>query len=135
MASLRGAIGGRKLARDGKHQGDSMFGSGDGVAERRVHDDDAAARGSRNIDIVDANAGAADDLQIGRSLDQLFGRLGGGTNGQTIIIADDFGKFVLVLAKLRLEIDFDATIAENLDGGFRQFVGYEYARCHGLRAP
>ncbi|MNK69108.1 hypothetical protein D3C87_884880 [compost metagenome] len=135
LAGLRRAVGGRKLARNGKHQRDGMFRSRDGVAERRVHDDDTAARGGRNIDIVDADAGAADDLEVGCRLDQLFGRLGGGTNGQTIVIADDFGKFVLVLAELRLEIDFDATITENLDGGFRQFVGYEYARCHGSRAP
>jgi hypothetical protein len=107
-----------------------VFGRRDRVAERRVHDDDAAARGGRDIDIVDADAGAADDLEVGRGGDQLFRRLGGRADGETVIIADDFGKLVLVLAELRLEIDFDAAIAEDLDGGFRQFVGYENARCH-----
>ena len=58
-------------------------------------------RGGRNIDIVDADAGAADDLEIGRSRDQLFGRLGGRADGQTIIIADDFEQLFLVLAELR----------------------------------
>ncbi len=112
-----------------------MFCRCDGVAEWCVHDDDTAARGGRDVNIVDADAGAADDLEVGRGFDQLFGCLGGRADGQAIVIADDFSKLVLVLAELRLEIDFDATITENLDGGFRQFVGYEYARCHGSRAP
>ncbi len=130
LAGLRRGIGGRQLAGDREHQRDGVFGRGDRVAERRVHDDDAAARGGRNIDIVDADAGAADDLEVGRSGDQLLGRLGGRADGEAVIIADDFGELVLVLAELRLEIDFDAAITEDLDGGFRQFVGYENARCH-----
>ena len=108
-----------------------MFGRGDRVAERRVHDDNTAARGGRDIDIVDADTGAADDLEVGRGSDQLFRRLGGGANGKAIIIADNRGKLFLVFAELRLEIDIDAAITENLDGSFRQFIGYEYARCHG----
>ncbi|MNT15233.1 hypothetical protein D3C72_1502750 [compost metagenome] len=112
-----------------------MLGRGDRIAEGRVHHDDTTARRGRDIDIVDADAGAADDLEIGRSRDQLLRRLGGRADGKAIIVADDFGKLVLVLAELRLEIDFHAAVAEDLDGGFRQFVGYEYARCHGSRAP
>ena len=107
-----------------------MFGRGDRVAEGRVHDDDAATRGGRDIDIVDADAGAADDLQVGRRLDQLFGRLGGRADGEAIILADDLEQLFLVLAELRLEIDINAAILEDLDGSFRQRVGYEYARCH-----
>ena len=130
LAGLRRGIGGRKLASDGEHQRDGVFGGRDRVAEGRVHDNDTTARGGGDIDIVDADAGAADDLEIGRRRNQFLGRLGGGADGETIVIADDFGELVLVLAELRLEIDFDAAIAENLDGGFRQFVGHEYARCH-----
>ena len=94
------------------------------------HHHDAALGSRRDVDIVDADAGAADDLEVGRSSNQLFRRLGGGTDGETIIIADDFGELFLVLAELRLEIHFNAAITEDLDGGFRQFVGYENARCH-----
>jgi hypothetical protein len=94
-----------------------MLGRGDRIAERRVHDDDTAARGGRNVDIVDADAGAADDLEIGRGGDQLFGDLGGGADGEAVIMADDFEQLVLVLAELRLEVDFDAAILEDLDGG------------------
>jgi hypothetical protein len=107
-----------------------VLGGGDRVAEGRVHDDDAAARGGRDVDIVDADAGAADHLEIGRSRNQLLGRLGGRADGETVILADDFEQLFLVLAELGLEVDFDAAVAEDLDGGFRQGVGYEYARCH-----
>ena len=38
---------------------------GDRIAERRVHHDDAALGGGRHVDIVDADAGPADDAQPG----------------------------------------------------------------------
>ena len=69
-------------------------------------------------------------LRLVAARDQLFGHLGGRADGETVIVADDLGELFLVLAELRLEIDLDAAVAENLDGGFGQFVGYEYARCH-----
>ena len=44
-----------------------MLGGGDRIAERRVHHDHAARRGGGNVDIVDADPGAADDFQsLGR---------------------------------------------------------------------
>jgi hypothetical protein len=41
-----------------------MLGGGDRIAERRVHHDDAASRGGRDVDIVDADPGAAYHLQL-----------------------------------------------------------------------
>ena len=130
LAGLGRGVGLRQLAGNGEHERDGMFSRRDGIAEGRVHHDDAALGGSRNVDIVDADAGAADDLEIGRSGDQLFRRLGGGTDGEAIIVADDLGELFLVLAELRLEVHFNAAITEDLDGGFREFIGYENARCH-----
>src|SRR5690606_3706241 len=112
--------GGGKLAGNREHQRNGVFGGRERVAERRVHDDDAATRSGRDIDIVNADAGTADNLEIGRRSDQLFRRLGGGADGETVVIADDFGELFLVLAELRLEIDIDAAIAKALAGGFRQ---------------
>ena len=48
-----------------------MFGCGDGIAERRVHHDDALCGRRRNIDIVDANAGATDDSELRRLFENL----------------------------------------------------------------
>ena len=41
------------------------------------------------------------------------------------IVADQFGELVLVGAELRLEVDLDAAILEDLHGGGRQRVGDE----------
>ena len=72
FAGLGRGIGRRQLARQSEHQGDRMFGGGDAVAEGRVHDHDTLGGSSRNVDIVDADAGAADHLQIGGGC-QYFG--------------------------------------------------------------
>ena len=60
-----------QLAGEREHQGDGMLGGGDRIAERRVHDDDAARGGGRDVDIVDADAGAADHLEVRRRLEQV----------------------------------------------------------------
>ena len=54
------------LAGQRQHQRDGVLGGGDRIAERRVHHDDAARGGGGNVDIVDADAGAADHLQVRR---------------------------------------------------------------------
>jgi hypothetical protein len=56
-------------------------------------------RGGRNVDIVDADAGAADDLQVGRGGDQLFGHLGGRADGEAVILADHRGSLSLSLPR------------------------------------
>ena len=61
-----------------------------------------------------------------------FSRIFGGNfcrraNGKAIKIADDRGELVLVLAEAGLEIDFDAAILEDGDGGGRKGIGNEDA--------
>jgi hypothetical protein len=102
-----------------------VFGGGDRVAERRVHHDDAARGRRRDIDIVDADAGAADDLQVLGLFQDLRRHFGGGADGKAVVIADQFGKFVFVLAEGGLEIDLNTAILEDLHGGRRQSVGNE----------
>ncbi len=102
-----------------------MLGGRDGIAERRVHDDDAARGRCRNIDVVDADAGPADDLQAFGAFQDLRRNLGCRADGEAIVIADNGGKLVLVLAERGLEIDLDAAILEDLHGGGRQSVGNE----------
>ena len=62
FAGLRGAVGLRDLAGQRHHQRERMLGRGDGIAEGRVHDDDALGGGGLDVDVVDADAGAADHL-------------------------------------------------------------------------
>jgi hypothetical protein len=53
------------------------------------------------------------------------GRFGGRADREAVIIADDLGELVLVLAEVGLEVDIDAAILEDLHGGGRQRVGNE----------
>src|SRR5665213_3060611 len=87
-----------------------MLGGGNGIAERRVHHDDAARGGSRNVDIVDADAGTADNFQVLGLFENLGGYFSGRANGEPVVIADDLGQLFLVLAKTGLEIDLDAAL-------------------------
>ncbi len=83
FAFLHGGVGLRNLAGQGHKHGKGQFGGGNGVAAGGVHHDDAALGGGIDIDIVHADAGAADDAEIGGGGDDLLGDLGLG--------ADDHG--------------------------------------------
>src|SRR5262245_57076890 len=94
----------------------------DRIPERRVHDDDAARCGRRNVDIVHADSGSADHLQAVCTLEYFGGDLGGRANRKAVIVADDRCELVLVLAEYWLEIDVDPAILEDLNGRRRQRV-------------
>ena len=70
LAGVHGGIGGGHLARQGDHEADGEFGHGYGVGAGRVHDHDAAARGGFGVNVVHADAGAANDTQFGRVFKQ-----------------------------------------------------------------
>ena len=50
---------------------------------------DAGGGGGGNVDIVDADAGAAHHLELLGGLDHFGGDLGGGADGDAVIVADD----------------------------------------------
>ena len=77
LAGAGGSIGFRDLSRQRQHQRNRVLRGGDRIAERRVHHDDAARSRGRNVDIVDADAGAADHLQILGVLEDFCRHLGG----------------------------------------------------------
>ena len=131
LAGLGRSVGLRDLPRQRQHQRDRVLGGGDRIAERRVHHDDALGRRRRDIDIVDADAGAADDLQVLGLLQNFRRHLGGGADREAVIVADDGGELVLVLAEIGLEIDLDAAILENLHGGGRKSIGDQNFGGHG----
>ncbi len=130
LAGMGGDRGFGQLPRHGKHHRNRMFGGGDGVAEGRVHHDHAVARGGGNVNVINADPGAADDLEVRRECQQLVGHLGGRADGKAVILADDLGQFFLVLAEFGHVIHLDPAVAEDLHGGFGEFVGYENAGGH-----
>src|SRR5512143_2812975 len=99
-----------------------MLSGGDGIAERRVHDDDAARGRRRDIDVIDANACAANNFEIFGPFKNLGGHFSGGADSKPIVGADNGGELFLVLAERRLKINLDAAILEDLHGGWRKRV-------------
>ena len=88
---------------------------GDGVAEGRVHDDDPFLGAGGHVDVVDAAAGAGHGLELAGGGENLFRNLGGGADGEAVILADDFGELVLVEADFG--VGLDAAVGEDLGGG------------------
>src|SRR5690606_20187226 len=76
-ALTQGRVGGGDLTGGGQHQGDRVLGGGVDVGGRRVHDHHAALGGRGHVDVVEADAGARDDLQLLARLEHL-GVDGGG---------------------------------------------------------
>ena len=123
LARLGRGVGLGQLAGEREHQRDGMFGGGDRIAERRVHHHHALGGCRGDIDIVDADAGAADDLQIGRMVEDLFGDLGRAADGEAVILADD--RLQLVGGLAGDLVDLDAALAEDLRGLGVHFVADE----------
>ena len=82
-------VGVGHVARQRQHQGQGVLGRGDRVALGRIHHDHAPLGGGRHIHVVDTNAGAANDAQLGGGLDDVGGHLGAGADHQGVVLADD----------------------------------------------
>src|SRR6185436_16004353 len=96
------------------------------VALRRVHDDHAALGGRFLVDVVHADAGAADDLELRPRLDDLLGDLRGAADDQPFVVGDR-GLEVLGL-HLALEVDLDAGLGEDAGALLAYVVGDENFR-------
>jgi hypothetical protein len=84
----------------------------------RVHHDDAARGGGRDIDIVDADAGAADRPSASwRLLSTLAVTLVAERMARPSYWPMISSSFFLVLARSGLIVDLDAAVLEDLDGG------------------
>ena len=75
----------------------------------RVRDHDPATRCGVHVHVVDADAGATDDLQPRSALDQVAGQLRGRPDDDGVVVADD-------LLERRVEVDVDVEpCAQELD--------------------
>ena len=110
----------RNLPCQREDHADGVLRRGDRVAEGRIHHHHAARRGGRNIDIVDPDAGPPDNLEIWRGRQNIRRHLGGGADGEAVIIADDGGEFLG--GEARLHIDLDAALAEDVGSAGAELV-------------
>ena len=82
-------VGMGHVPRQRQHQGQGVLGRRDRVALGRIDHDHATLGGSRHINVVDSNAGAANDAQLGGGLNDVCGHLGARTDHQGVVVADD----------------------------------------------
>ena len=107
-------MGLRDVAKERQREGKGVLGGGDGVRFGGVGDDDAAARRGRDVDVVDAGAGAADHLEVGGALDQLGGHLGRRADQDRVVGADRLGQ--LLVRHLEPEVDIEV-LPQQIDAG------------------
>ena len=95
------------VATQRQRQRQRVLGGGDRVRLGRVGDDDPALGGGRDVDVVDAGAGAADHLHALGARDQLRGQLGRRADQDRVELADA----LLELAAVPVETELDIEVA------------------------
>jgi hypothetical protein len=115
------------------HHRDRVFAGGDGVAAGGVHDDDSPPAGGRDVHVVQADAGTADDLQPVGEVDDLLCDICGAPDDQGVIILDHRLQFVG--GHLRSDVHLDSRrLFEYLDSFFGQVVADQHS-LHGSPPP
>ena len=88
LAVFHALVGAGRVARNSEHQRHRLLGSRYDVGQRRIAYDDATLGGRLAVDVVDADAGAPDDLELLARLDDLARHRGGRTDDQGIVIGN-----------------------------------------------
>lgn len=90
FAFLNGLMSLRNVTGHGQHHADGVFCGCNGVGIRCIYHNDTSCRSRWNVDIIHANTGPTDDLQVGSSVDDFLGHLCLAACHQTIVFADAF---------------------------------------------
>ena len=126
------ACAGRDVAGGGQHQRDGELGGGDDVGGRGVDDHDAGLGGGLDVDVVEADAGAGDDLELLGGGERLGVDLGGGAHEDRVDVGDGGQQLGAVGAVAVADLEVRA---ERLDGGGAQLFGDEYDGLVSQRVP
>jgi hypothetical protein len=103
-----------------------VLGGGERVALRGVHDDDALFGGDVDVDVIEADAGAADDLEAAAVFEDVGGDVGAAADGEAVVVADDAGEFVHGDVGLDVDVEF-AAVFEDFDAVVGELVADEDA--------
>jgi hypothetical protein len=95
-----------------------MFGDTHRVSPRSAHDQDAAASGFFEIDIVHAYPGAADDAKARGLVEKFSGNSGGAAHNEGVGVGDFFVESIFVGKN-----DVPAGATKEFDTAFADFVG------------
>src|SRR6266478_3956546 len=106
-----------ELPGESEQERERMLGDANRVSTGRAHDQDAAPRSFFQVDIVDANAGAADDPEARSFLQQFGSHFRGAPHHECIRIRDLGVKIVL-----RRQDDVPAGAAQQLYAAFTDLI-------------
>ena len=110
LALMHRLIGDRDIAGHREHHGHRVLRCRNRVAARGVDDDDALGRRGRDVDVVDADAGAADDLELLGTRDDFRRDLRGRAHDQCVEVRDDLEE--LLSRELVLDDDLEFLLQE-----------------------
>ena len=110
-----------------------MLGGRDVVAAGRIHHDDAACGRRRDVDVVDADAGAADDAELAGVLERVGGHFAAAPDHERVVLPDDARQLVRLHAGLQVELDLGVR-GEDVDTLLVERVGREDSIGHGVRS-
>ncbi len=119
---LERAVGRRDVARQRQEQGEGVLGGREQVGRRRVDHQDAELGRRVDVDVVDADAGAADDPEPRMTGGEHVGsHLGAASHHQGVVAADDLRQAGALFAR-QLE-DLVTRVAEHLEPGRFEGIG------------
>lgn len=132
LAVLQGGVGLRDVAGGGDEQTAGELGGGDDVGGRGVHDHHAGLGGGGDVDVVETDTGARDDLQLLGGGDRLGVHLGGGADEDRVDV-DDRGEQLGAVGAVDVP-DLEVR-TERVHRGGRQLFGDEYDRFRAHVGP
>ena len=100
FAGLHARIGLGNKAGGREHQREGVLRGRDRIAAGGIHDDDAVFGGRIDVDIVDADACTADDLEILGGFKDGRGHLGLATDHQSVELGNDLDQLLFLEAGL-----------------------------------
>ena len=119
------AVGLRHVAGLGEQQRDGVLRRRQHVGLRRVHHHDAAARGRLDVDVVEADAGPADDDQLVGGFEHLGGDLGRAADHQRRRAPDRVEE--LLGSESEAHVDLEPGAAHGLEPAVGELFGDQHA--------
>ena len=120
--ALEGLVGRGDVAGRREEQGHGELGGGRDVGGRCVDDHDAGLRGRLDVDVVEADTGAGDDLELLRGGDRLGVHLRGRADEDRVDVGERREQLVAVGPVDRTDLEVGS---QRLDRGGRQLFGDE----------
>ena len=124
FSAMHDRVGLRNLSRNTKQQGECMFCGGNGIAARRVEHNNATLCRRLDIDVIYANAGAADHAQLRAGIQDISSDFGLTPHNKCTELWNKIDKFAL--AEAGFDRDLERVVARKfVDPALRNRIGDE----------